>query len=78
MAHYTAALRLRPDLAVTRNNLGVALANQGKTDAAITQFQTAIQIKPDFSDAYFNLGLAFLAKGNDNQAKKFFSKFPQN
>ncbi len=38
------------------NNLGTALAIQGKLDKAQVQFQKALQINPKDPDAYVNLG----------------------
>jgi Flp pilus assembly protein TadD len=55
--HFTAeescreAIRLRPDHAEAYNNLGNSLQGQGKSDAAIEQYQQAIRLKPDSTAA---------------------------
>ncbi|MEJ2233191.1 MAG: tetratricopeptide repeat protein [Syntrophobacterales bacterium] len=40
------------------NNLGVALARQGKMDEAVAQFEKALWLKPDYAQARKNLELA--------------------
>jgi len=41
----------------TRYNLGVLLAEQGDSDAAMKLFGQAIAMKPDYARAYYNLGI---------------------
>jgi tetratricopeptide (TPR) repeat protein/glycosyltransferase involved in cell wall biosynthesis len=45
-------------------NLGVALAEQGKIDEAISLYHQAIQLNPNFVEAYNNLGNALLERGD--------------
>jgi tetratricopeptide (TPR) repeat protein len=52
----TLLLRDAPDSAVACNMLGVAMAAQGKAEAALAQFKAAIRIDPFFADPFFNLG----------------------
>ena len=47
-----------------RNNLGNALAAQGRFDEAINQFQKALKIDPNDADAAYNLGNALAQQGN--------------
>jgi len=47
IVHYTQAIRLRPDYAEAHNNLGVALAQQGKREQAVVHFSQALRLKPD-------------------------------
>ena len=43
-----------------QNNLGIAMAREGRLGAAIEHFQKAIAIKPDYAEAHNNLGIALL------------------
>src|SRR5512135_443118 len=45
-ACYREALRLRPDEAETHNNLGAALADQGRLDAAIASYSLGVPELP--------------------------------
>ena len=51
-------LELKTDYPEAHNNLGVALAQQGKMDEAIVQFDQALRLKPDYAQARTNLGYA--------------------
>jgi tetratricopeptide (TPR) repeat protein/TolB-like protein len=60
------------DLPEILNNLGVALARQGKTSAALSDLQRATELDPDEDDYPFNLGLlAFRANDFAAAAKSF-------
>jgi tetratricopeptide (TPR) repeat protein len=56
--HFEESVRINPDYAESRNNLGAALMNTGHAAESIPQFEAAVRLKPDFADAHFNLGLA--------------------
>jgi tetratricopeptide (TPR) repeat protein len=48
VAHFQAALRLRPDYADAHYNLGIALANQpGNMPEALRHFEAALKLRPD-------------------------------
>ena len=50
--------------AETQNLRGTELAQQGKVDQAIAQFEMAIAIFPDFAQAHNNLADALALQGN--------------
>jgi tetratricopeptide (TPR) repeat protein len=49
--HYEQALRIKPDLAETHYNLGLALEYTGRVQEAIQHYERALCIKPDFVQA---------------------------
>ncbi len=63
----------RHALAVTKNNylahnnLGIALAKNGRIDEAIQHFQEAIRLEPDFVYGHINLGKALDMKGQTDE-----------
>ena len=63
-----AALRFRPDLADTRNNLGVALERAGRAPEAVGQFERILRDHPDSSEAHDNLGSALARLGRGPEA----------
>lgn len=46
---FEAALRIRPDFAEAHANLGIALAQTGRTPEAIVEYQAALRDQPDYS-----------------------------
>jgi len=68
IAERRAAIRIMPDGAEAHNNLGRALANQGKLDEAIAEFREAIRLEPTHSAAHFNLGVALANQGKLDEA----------
>jgi tetratricopeptide (TPR) repeat protein len=55
--------------------LGTVYQQQKKYDEAIKEFRTALDVVPGMRDALFSLGWAYLIKGEDDEAKRFLSKF---
>lgn len=55
---YKDFLTVIPTVAMTYNNLGLVLINQGRLIEAITQFQAALNIAPHFQPAADNLRIA--------------------
>ena len=49
-------------------NLGVALAETGSLDEAITHYQKAVDLKPEYAKGHNNLALALLQKGRTDDA----------
>jgi protein O-GlcNAc transferase len=50
---------LKPEDANARSNLGLFLADAGRTDEAVEQLTQAVQIEPQNATAQYNLGLAY-------------------
>jgi len=50
------------------NNLGVALAEQGRTREAIRHYAKALRINPGYEESYFNLGNALQVQGKTAEA----------
>ncbi|MEW6270895.1 MAG: tetratricopeptide repeat protein [Thermodesulfobacteriota bacterium] len=55
LRHYEEAVRIRPDVAGLRVNLGAALARAGRVDEAVGQYRAAMQLAPDDPAAFNNL-----------------------
>lgn len=50
------------------NNLGVALARQGRLDEAIHHYSKSLHIRPDQAEVHNNLGNALVARGDFEEA----------
>ena len=68
IAHYSEAVRIRPDYTNAHNKLGVALADQGRIGEAIIHYTEALRIEPDFPAAHVNLGNALATQGKASEA----------
>lgn len=56
------------DSPLAHSKLGVALAQQGQLDQAITEFSRAVALHPGYAPAYSNLGNAYREKGMTAEA----------
>ena len=74
ITHYRAALKIKPDYARAWNNLGVALAGEGKIEEAITAYREAIRLQPTNRQAYYNLGLALAGRKEYQEAIRCYQK----
>ncbi|MDY6951424.1 MAG: tetratricopeptide repeat protein, partial [Thermodesulfobacteriota bacterium] len=61
-----------PGLARPHNNLGLALAKQGKNEEAIDHYREALRIDPDSEKAHNNLGLALESQGKVEEAIRHY------
>jgi Flp pilus assembly protein TadD len=68
ISQYSRALELKTNYPEAHNNLGAALAQQGKLNEAIIQFENALRLKPDYAQARANLGTAMQMVGKTNEA----------
>jgi tetratricopeptide (TPR) repeat protein len=57
------AVLVTKDNYVAHNNVGLTLAEEGKTNGAIYHYNKAINIKPDYADAYYNRGIIYDKRG---------------
>jgi tetratricopeptide (TPR) repeat protein len=67
-AEFRRAIELRLLNPEVHNNLGVALAAQGKVDEALSELRQALRLRPEYAEAHYNLGLAELKKGDAHSA----------
>jgi Flp pilus assembly protein TadD len=74
MAHFRAALAIKPDHAKAHNGLGMALLGHGQVEPAIAEFRKALEIDPDEAEAHYNLGNMLLARGELDSAIDHFRK----
>ena len=56
-------LARNPACYMAHNNLGMALAKEGRIDEAMRQYQEAIRLKADDAESHSNLGIALAKKG---------------
>ena len=61
-------MRLKPEDAQAHNNLGNALAEQGKVVEATEHYREALWLNIDNPEAHFNLALALLSQGKRDEA----------
>ncbi|MCE0499591.1 MAG: tetratricopeptide repeat protein [Methylacidiphilales bacterium] len=61
-------LAKNPNCWVGYNNLGLALAQEGRLDEAITSYQKALEIEPDYAGAHNNLGGVLFQMGRLDEA----------
>ena len=73
IALYARILALK-DLPVIRNNLGHALAQLGKLDAAIVEYRRAVELKPDYAGAFCNWGAALCGLDRFHEAEAKFRR----
>ncbi len=55
------------------NNLGMALRQIGRLDAALLRFERAIEINAEHADAHFNLGVVFASQNKPAEANEHFT-----
>jgi Flp pilus assembly protein TadD len=68
------ALKVTSDNFLAHNNLGVAVAEQGKLDEAIAHFREAIRINPNYLDAHYNLGVNLAKQGKYEEAMDHYKE----
>jgi Flp pilus assembly protein TadD len=80
--NYRALLKMRPELAEARSNLGAALARQGRYQEAISEYSLALSVRPSNSGVRMNLALAYYKAGQIQEATRelttVVAQAPQN
>jgi tetratricopeptide (TPR) repeat protein len=71
---WTDATMKSPNKARPRVNLGVALADRGRTEEAVDHFSKALESMPDHAEAHNNLGAALADLGRTREAIKHYSQ----
>jgi tetratricopeptide (TPR) repeat protein len=72
VAHFRAALEIRPNYPEALNNLGDALLRQGHVDEAASEFAAALSIRPGDPLATYNLGTVLALQGRLDAATDRF------
>jgi tetratricopeptide (TPR) repeat protein len=67
---YREFLKLQPDAAAIRSNLGAALAGLGRFEEAVTEYKAALKQSPSLPGASLNLALAYYKMGRIGDAAK--------
>ena len=71
---YREVLKMRPNLAAAKVNLGAALSDTGHYDDAITEFFSALPSLSDKKPVLMNIALAYYRKGDLNHARTYLRK----
>jgi len=70
---FTRAIEVTGENYLASNNLGVALSEQGDTEAAMARYRESLRIRPDYVLARNNLAKALLRKGASGEAASLCS-----
>lgn len=71
---FTHTLRVSSNNHLAHKNLGVALAQQGKHEAAIAQYNAGLKIRGDDADLHYNVGNSFIELDMQDKAVEAFQK----
>jgi tetratricopeptide (TPR) repeat protein len=77
-AHFTEALRIKPDYFHALANMGWVLGQQGKAAEATGFLQQALTLRPDSADTHRQLGLILARQGKNDDALREFVKANPN
>jgi Tfp pilus assembly protein PilF len=71
---YREFLKVHPEVAGVRSNLGAALAHEGRFDEAIREYSLALSVAPRNSQVRLNLALAYFKSGDIARAIEHLEK----
>jgi serine/threonine protein kinase/Flp pilus assembly protein TadD len=74
IAIYEAGLRVKPDYAITHNDLGAVLCDHGRFREAESAFREAIRLKSDYHNAWSNLGQALTRQEKFSEGEAAFRR----
>jgi len=74
MAHYSEALRTRPNFDLALDNLGIVLLNQGRFREALVPLKKAVLVNPSYAHAQNDLGVALERDGKIDEAIVHYSE----
>jgi tetratricopeptide (TPR) repeat protein len=75
--HFAETVRVRPDSAAARYNLGNALFRQGRHAEAIENLKAALALRPDYALAHDGLGVALYSQGQIAEATEHYRRAVQ-
>ena len=75
--HFVETVRVRPDSAAARYNLGNALFRQGRHAEAIESLRAALALRPDYALAHDGLGVALYSQGQIAEATEHYRRAVQ-
>ena len=71
---YQKVIQIKPNNAVTYNNLGIAYYEAGEIQKAKNCYNKVIQINPNHINAYYNLGEVYRDAKEFKKASDYFKK----
>jgi tetratricopeptide (TPR) repeat protein len=71
---YRTTITRNDNCCLAYNNLGLLLAEMGRTDEAMAHFRKALELNPNYADAHNNLGLLLAETGRTDEAMAHFLK----
>lgn len=71
---WTRTAAAQPQSVIAQNNLGRALAEQGRNDEALEAFRRALAVEPDYPQANYNVGLLLAARGDQAGAQAAYER----
>ncbi len=69
---FTRALQVTENNFLAQMNLGVAFAEEGDLEKAISHYQKTIEIEPEYAPCYFNLGVEYQRMGAHDRAIEYY------